>query len=183
MSPQPDILEVPGTSTPRRPVDLSVVVPVSERPGDLAGLWAEYASAIDVPYEFIFVLEPHFRPLAEKLAAAVGRTAGVRILVAGQTLGESALVKLAVEQCVGRNVLLLPAYHRVRAEAIPGLLRQVEEEGAAERVEEVEEDRGVARHLPQRLHARSVEADHQADTGKHERPPDQELIRLLQFGG
>jgi hypothetical protein len=134
------VLDLP-LAAPELP--LSVVVPVSERAADLLAMWTEVAGplhAAGLDFEVIFVLDPKFRDLADQLAASVGREQRVRVLVAGQSLGEPALVKVGLERCTGRNVLLLPAYSRVEAEGIP-LLIQAVEAGA---------DMAVARRWPRR---------------------------------
>lgn len=110
--------------------DVSVIVPVSERPDPLDGLYLEVATALKASkrsYEFVFVTEPFNRPRIEKLRPLARRGEPIRVLEAGHTVGESTLLKLGAARANGRILLVLPAYHRVVPEALPPLVDAVEE--------------------------------------------------------
>lgn len=127
----------------RRPA-VSVVVPVVERPEPLDELYldvAEGLAAVEGAVEYLFVA-PGWRhealsPLREL------REAGepIRLLeVAGETT-EAWLLRAASERARGDVLLTLPAYYRVRADALPGLVRTVADGEA---------DVAVARRSPRR---------------------------------
>lgn len=125
------------------PVDVSVLVPVAERPENLADLYRTYAEPLRAAgwsYEFIFALEPYYRDLADQLSSLMEDGEPVRVLEAGQTVGEASLVKRAADLGSGGYLLTLPAYYRVQPESLPRLLETVEE-GA---------DMAVARRWPRK---------------------------------
>ena len=103
---------------------MSVVVPVIERPADLADLYREYAEplrAMGRPFEFIFVVEPWFRELTGPLVELAKRGEPIQVLEVGQAMGEASLVKLGAAHVGGEIILTLPAYHRVEAAALTEL--------------------------------------------------------------
>jgi len=119
----------PGRPPASEP-DVSVIVPVSERPDPLEGLYLEVAAALRASnrsYEFVFVTEPFNGPRVEGLRPLARRGEPIRVLEAGHTVGESTLLKLGAARANGRILLVLPAYHRVVAAALPRLVEAVEE--------------------------------------------------------
>lgn len=110
--------------------DVSVLVPVAERPENLADLYEAYSAPLregDWTYEFIFALEPFYHDLADQLAPLIDDDQPVRVVEAGQAVGEASLVKRAADLSSGSYLLTLPAYYRVRPESLGRLLETVEE--------------------------------------------------------
>lgn len=108
---------------------ISVIVPVTERPSDLNELYNEFSApfrATGRPYEFIFALEPWYEDLAQALGELVEHGEPVRILRVAQVAGESALLRLGASHARGDVIVTLPAYYRVEAESLPSLLASVE---------------------------------------------------------
>lgn len=121
-------LDLSSLSTARVP-DVSVIVPVAERPESLAELYQEYAAALtsaEVNFEFLFVFQPWGRDLAEPLTRLVSTGAPIRTIESGQVIGEAALLKMGAAAARSSVVLTLPAYRRVTAEALPQLLARIE---------------------------------------------------------
>lgn len=119
-----------GTGQQRNVPDVSVLVPVTERPENLAELYRTYAAPLrgsDWTYEFVFALEPAYRDLAEQLTPLVEADEPVRVLEAGQAVGEASLVKRAADLSTGKFLLTLPAYHRVLPASLVRLLDTVDE--------------------------------------------------------
>ena len=107
-------------------VDVSVIVPITERPEDLVGLYQEYSAPLAESgrsYEFIFVAEPWGRRMTEPLLELASQGQPIRVLQVGQTMGEAALLRLAANHCHAPVVLTLPAYRRVRASALGDLIQ------------------------------------------------------------
>ncbi|NNF13888.1 MAG: glycosyltransferase [Gemmatimonadetes bacterium] len=108
---------------------VSVIVPVTERPHDLAWLYrtfsAEFVEA-GRPFEFVFALEPWGRALAEPLDPLMAAGEPVRVIEVGQTVGESALLDAAASVCTSSIVVTLPAYPRVRPGALEELVETLE---------------------------------------------------------
>ncbi|MEZ4586457.1 MAG: hypothetical protein R2909_08675 [Gemmatimonadales bacterium] len=149
-------------------LDLSVVVPVKERPAPLDQLFDEYAAplrAAGVRFEFLFVLDPRH---ADRAAALRGRSDDrepIRVLQLAQPFGEATMLKVGVDAARGRAVLTLPPYPRVEATAIPALLdaltdgtdvavarRWPRQDGPANRLQSAVFNRLLGRLDRQRLH-------------------------------
>lgn len=110
-------------------VDVTVIVPVTERPVPLADLYDAYAPAlIDTgrSFEFVFAVEPWRRTAVDSLRELVEQGAPIRVIEAGHVVGESALLKLAGAAARGRLLVVIPAYYRVVPAAIPAIIAAVE---------------------------------------------------------
>jgi len=121
-------LVIAGSSDlPARP-DVSVIVPVTERPEPLAELYLEYSRPFadsDLAYEFVFAVEPSNRKLVEPLRELAERGQPIRVLEAGHALGESTLLKLGAARSRADILIILPAYRRVIPEALPELVKAI----------------------------------------------------------
>jgi hypothetical protein len=121
---QHDVLESGGDV-----VGVSVVVPVSERPAGLAGLYTEYSAplrAAGIAYEFVFVMEPWYAVRARELEPLAAAGEPIRVLSAGQRAGETALLRSAIEHCRGDILITLPSYRRVAAQSLVTLLERLQ---------------------------------------------------------
>ena len=110
--------------------DVTVIVPVTERPVSLAELYEEYSEALKSSgrtFEYIFVVEPWHQGSVAVLRDLVERGEPIRVVEAGHMIGESAMLKLAAGNARGRTLVVLPAYHRVVATAIPDAVAAVEQ--------------------------------------------------------
>jgi len=108
---------------------ISVIVPVSERPEDLAELYEEYAvplRGLDRQYEFVFVTEPWYRQLGEPLIRLAERGEPITVLTLGQASGEAELVKLGLAHARGQIIVTLPAYYRIQPGALPDLIARLD---------------------------------------------------------
>ncbi len=111
------------------PPEVSVIVPVHERAEPLDRIYSEFAeglAAAGVSAEFIFVLEPWRRELVDALTPLIKRGAPIKVLIPSQTVGESALLHIAVSRVRAPIVITLPAYRRVVPEALLELKRHVD---------------------------------------------------------
>ncbi len=123
--------------------DVTVVVPVSERPASLVELYREYSAPLQSrgeAYEFIFVAEPWFRELTATVARLASEGEPVKVYEVGQPVGESVLLRVGASRASGGIIITLPAYLRVEAAALPRLVDAVRR-GA---------DLAVARRWPRR---------------------------------
>ena len=92
----------PPARTPRPLTAVSVIVPVTERPHDLAWLYRTFSAelvAAKRPYEFVFVLEPWARSFAAVLEPLVVAGEPIRVLEVGQSVGEASLLDAAASTC------------------------------------------------------------------------------------
>ena len=111
-------------------VDVSVVVPVTERPEPLGDLFREYSAPLregGFRFEFLFALEPWGSELASEVTALADAGEPVRAFHGGQNLGEAGLLRLAATEARGSIVVTLPSYHRVVADVLPQLIGMVEQ--------------------------------------------------------
>jgi len=116
-------------SAKRASAAVTVIVPVTERPDDLIQLYREFAAPLRAsgrPYAFLFVAEPWNRSVTEPLRDLVLRGDPVRVLHVGQTVGEAALLRLAVAECSTPIVVTVPAYRRVEASIVACLIARVD---------------------------------------------------------
>lgn len=114
---------------PERRLDVSVIVPVVERPEPLDELYAEFSKPLvemGVSFEFVFVAHPWFRAITRPLERLAGSGAPVRLLESGYSVGETRLLLIGAAACHGRIVVTLPAYRQVEAAVLPALIRRVE---------------------------------------------------------
>jgi hypothetical protein len=110
-------------------IDVSVIVPVNERPEELEGLYQEYARPLHASgrrVEFVFITGPEHEHLLGSLAKLSLAGERVRALEVAQTMGDAALIKAAASKCAGDIVVVMPAYRRIQASALPRLVEAVE---------------------------------------------------------
>jgi hypothetical protein len=125
-------------------VDVSVIVPITERPEDLVELFHEYSLPLiesKRTFEFVFAAEPWCGPLVEPLRELAAQGQPIRVLQVGQTMGEAALLRLSAAHCHAPVIVTLPAYRRVQASALGDLI---------ENLADGEDDVVTARRWPRR---------------------------------
>lgn len=113
-----------------RELDVSVVVPVVERPEPLAELYAEFAAPLEAAgfaFEFIFCMHHWHLAMAEPLRVLAAGGAPVRILEFGQGVSETAMLKVGTRSARAPIVATLPAYRQTVPEALPLVVRRVQE--------------------------------------------------------
>ena len=110
--------------------DVTVIVPVNERPEPLDGLYAEFAVPLEQAgyvFEFIFCVQQWHGAMIQPLRALAAAGAPVRILEFGQGVSETAMLKVGARAARAPIVVTMPAYRQTVAEALPSLVRRVEE--------------------------------------------------------
>jgi hypothetical protein len=110
--------------------DVSVVVPVTERPEPLAELYEEYAEPLRTAgysFEFIFATLPANTGLLGDLRELVAQGAPIRVLEFGHSVGEASILKVAASHSRGRILVTLPAYRQVESSALLPLIAKAEE--------------------------------------------------------
>jgi glycosyltransferase involved in cell wall biosynthesis len=114
--------------------DVSVIIPVSERFGDLAGLYAEFSAELrrlGRSFEFVFVVDGGQRacvPLLKDLKAREGDA--VRIVVFGRSFGEAAALAVGIDRASGEVLVTLAAYFQVGPEGMREALRMLDDRSA-----------------------------------------------------
>jgi hypothetical protein len=110
--------------------DVTVIVPVVERPTSLTALYREFSAPLRQagrPFEFIFISYPWFRHLTDPLGELAAQGEPIRLMEVMQAVGETALIKVGAAAARGTFLLTLPAYFQTEASALPGLLARVEQ--------------------------------------------------------
>lgn len=113
-------------------VELSVVVPITERPVDLVALYEEFACPLkerDRAYEFVFASYPWARYATDALAPLIRRGEPIRLLEVSHGAGETTLLKAAAGNCRAPILLTVPSYYQVEAGVLPALAERVEAGG------------------------------------------------------
>jgi hypothetical protein len=111
-------------------LDVSVVVPVTERPEPLAALYEEYAEPLKTAgysFEFIFATIPAHTSMLEELRDLAAQGAPIRVLEFGHAVGEASILKVAAGHCRGRTLVTLPAYRQVDRAVLVPLIAKVDE--------------------------------------------------------
>ena len=111
-------------------LDVSVVVPVTERPEPLAALYDEYSAPLKAAghsFEFIFATVPAHTPMLEELRPLTAQGAPIRVLEFGHSVGEASILKVAAGHCRGRTLVTLPAYRQVDSTALVPLIARADE--------------------------------------------------------
>lgn len=108
---------------------VSVVIPVMERPVELAALYREFSAAMQRAgwaIECVFVIPPRFAAMGATVTELAAQGEPVQLLSLAQDVEPAAMVGAGVQAATSELILLLPPYPRVVAEAVPDLLRRVE---------------------------------------------------------
>lgn len=109
-------------------VEVSVIVPVTERPEELGSLYREYSAPLRAAgrsFEFLFVLGTWGRSLTEPLEQLIAEGEPIHILEVGGSVGEASLLRGAGAVARGDVLVTLPAYYRVEAASLPDLVDRV----------------------------------------------------------
>jgi len=119
------------TANPEVPtLPLSVIMPVGNRhASDMAALYAEYKASLtglEIPYEFIVVLDGPRPDVAASLQRLLER--GENLIVIGLTkrFGEATALMAGFQRASGRVIVTAPAYHQVQGAEIGKLVRALD---------------------------------------------------------
>lgn len=98
-------------------IDVSAIVPVSERHDDTRSLYFEYKEALDqigMTYEVLYVLDGQFPTTLSDLEALRAEGEPVRVVQLTKSFGEAAALTVGFEHAAGDVLLTLPAYYQAR---------------------------------------------------------------------
>lgn len=111
-------------------VDLSVIVPVSERYDDVRSLYAAYSEQIkklNQSYEFVYVLDGEFPEVLEELKQLQAEDEPIKVVTLATWFGEATALSAGFEYSAGETILTLPAYLQIEPAEIPRLLEKLSE--------------------------------------------------------
>ncbi|MBL1277359.1 MAG: glycosyltransferase [Ectothiorhodospiraceae bacterium] len=110
-------------------VDVSVIVPVSERFDDVAVLYKEYKEALqatDNSFEFVYVLDGEFPDVLADLISLQASGEQITIIKLAKWFGEATALTAGFEHSSGDMILTLPAYFQIESVDIPKLLTELQ---------------------------------------------------------
>lgn len=106
-------------------IDVTAIVPVTQRRQDVAELAAEYISALDATgrsFEILFIIDgdkPAIFDLLQELATADKR---VRLIKFARAFGEATAISAGFRLSKGQVIVTLPAYYQVEPASISTLV-------------------------------------------------------------
>lgn len=119
-------------TSPDRSVEISVIVPISERYDDLRELYLEYAREMSVSgysFEFIFVLDGPNHNVLQTLKELKKEYAGIKIILLNRWFGEATALSAGFEEARGSIILTLASYFQVEPQEVHKLIKKLVEEG------------------------------------------------------
>lgn len=106
-------------------IELSIVIPVSERLDDVEELFRAYKSAVAkavTKYEFIYVLDGFFQDAAIKLEEMQQSGEPIVIIQLAKHFGEAIALTAGFDSARADSVLTLPAYFQLTPSEIPKMI-------------------------------------------------------------
>jgi glycosyltransferase involved in cell wall biosynthesis len=110
-------------------IELSVIVPVTERYDEVQPLYYAYKrtlAAIGKRHEFIYVLDGEHPAVLKELQKLRGAGEPIRIITLAKWFGEATALTAGFEKSTAEVILTLPAYSQVEASEIPRLVAALE---------------------------------------------------------
>ena len=111
-------------------IDLSVIIPVSERFDRVQALYFAYRHSLDdqgYRYEFIYVIDGEFSEVVDELALLQQQGEPIKIIQLAKWFGEATALTAGFDHAAGRILLTLPAYYQVEPAEIYKILQGLEQ--------------------------------------------------------
>jgi glycosyltransferase involved in cell wall biosynthesis len=109
---------------------LSVIMPVGNRHArDIGALYAEYKAGLatlDIPYEFIVVLDGPRPEVATTLQRLLARGENLIVISLTKRFGEATALMAGFQRASGRMIVTAPAYHQIQGAEIGKLVRALD---------------------------------------------------------
>ncbi len=106
-------------------IDISVIIPVSERYDDVGSLYRDYKAALADAggnFEFVYVLDGDYPQVFDALRALQSSGERITIVKLAKWFGEATALTAGFEHSSGDIILTLPAYYQIEAADIPKVL-------------------------------------------------------------
>lgn len=110
-------------------IELSVIIPVTERFDGVSELYREYKQAVESTgktFEFIYVLDGE-HPKVLKELNLLQETDSITIITLAKWFGETTALNAAFGQASGDVFLTLPAYKQIESNEIPAIIKSLED--------------------------------------------------------
>ncbi len=117
------------TNAVKTVVDLSVVIPISERHDNLSQLYQSYSTELTRlgrSFEFIFVIDGQFKEAFEVLKRLKKDNLTIRIINFQRRLGEATALSAGFSHATGRRILTLSPYFQVEPGEIGKVIEAME---------------------------------------------------------
>ena len=117
-----------NTATTKK-IELSVIIPVTERYDPVSELYREYKHAVastGKTFEFIYVIDGNYPEVLEELNQ-LQETDSITIITLAKWFGEATALNAAFDQASGDIFLTLPAYQQIEAGEIPEIIKSLED--------------------------------------------------------
>ena len=117
-------------TSPQRSVELSVVVPISERHDDLRDLYLQYAKVLSADgrsFEFIFVLDGPDPDALETLRVLKKDHPEIKIIELNRSFGEATALSVGFDRSRAPVIITLSAYFQVEPSEVQTLLKKLSE--------------------------------------------------------
>ena len=115
--------------TDEKKVELSVIIPITERYDPITKLFHEYQRGVEatgLEYEIIYVIDSG-NPDAMGELEQIQKTEKLTIITLAKWFGESIALNAAYSESAGDILLTLPAYKQVEASEIPRLIKAIDD--------------------------------------------------------
>jgi glycosyltransferase involved in cell wall biosynthesis len=112
------------TSTTPKDIELSVIIPVTERYDPIEELYYEYKRGVEAcgkEYEFIYIAHGNQSDTLSKLTK-LQETEKITIITLAKWFGEATALSAAFGKTSGDTILTLPAYQQIESDEIPQLI-------------------------------------------------------------
>ena len=110
-------------------IDISVVIPVSERFDDIQSTYKDYINvlrALDKSFEVIYVLDGEFPEIRASLEKLQSEGEPITIIQLAKWFGEATALTAGFDNANADVILTLPAYKQVEAQDIPKVLQALD---------------------------------------------------------
>jgi len=125
-----DLIQTEPSS--EKPVDLSVVIPISERYDDLREIYhqcSQEISANGYSYEFIFVLDGPDHEILQILKDLKEDYPEIKVITLSHRQGEATALAVGIDKASAPVILTIPSYFQVEPQDVHRLLNKLVEDG------------------------------------------------------
>jgi glycosyltransferase involved in cell wall biosynthesis len=112
-----------------RKIELSVIIPVTERYDPVQELFYKYKQGIEeagMKHEIIYVLDGRYPEVLESLTS-LQKSEQITVITLAKLYGEATALTAAFSKSSGDIIMTLPAYQQVEAGEIPALIRAIDD--------------------------------------------------------
>ena len=110
-------------------IELSVIIPVTERNDDTVELFYDYKKgieAVEMCYEIIYVLDGSFPDILDALKQLVDSGERITIITLAKWFGEAVALNVGFQHASGNIILTLPAYRQISSDELPRLIQALD---------------------------------------------------------